>query len=464
MTAMTSSVITGPGLEPDSFRLHHTPADRRSIEDPNTPITPAQLADLLSGGSSDSGKPVTPRGSMKVGAVFACVRVIANAIARMPLITYERTAGGRERAVNHPLYHLLKVRPNPDMSAFTLRNTIMANALLWGNGYAEIVRRRDGVPTAIYPIESERVTPFREAGELKYRVYTNGVPITLLRRDVLHLPGLSFDGLSGVSVVAHARQTIGAALSADEFSSALLRQGMRPSGVLTSPGELSPEAHLRLRESFNKTYGGAPNSGKPLILESGVTWSSSGMPLEDAQWVESSYFRIEDIARWFGVPPHKIQHLLRATNNNIEQQSLDFLGDTVAPWVEPLEQELNWKLFSAEEQERYYAEHLTQAIVQMDANARGQLYERLFRVGSISPDEIRERENLNNVPDGRGRTYWTQSSNMPLPTEQQRDELIGAWIKKGSGSAPGGAGGPSDGSGQPDPKTDGQVAGSGASA
>jgi len=462
--AFGASLITGPGLDTDAEPYMVNPErsrgfqESRNIEDPTKPITAAQLADLLSGGATGSGKAVTPRSSMKVAAVWACVRVIANAIARMPLVTYERTSAGRERATGHPLYRLLKVRPNADMSSFTFRSTLVANTLLWGNGYAEIVRRGDGRPQAIIPIESERVTPIREKGEVRYRVTTDGAPVTLLRRDVLHIPGLSYDGMCGLSVIAHARQTIGAALAADEFAGTLLKNGLRPSGVLQHPGKLGDQAVKNLRESFAAVYGGTANTGKPLILEEGMTWSASGMPLEDAQWVECSYFRIEDICRWFGVQPHKVQHLLRATNNNIESQSLDFLGDTLAPWVESVEQEFNWKLFGEDEQDRFYAEHLTQAIVQMDANARGQLYERLFRVGAISPDEIRERENLNDLPEGRGRTYWTQSSNMPLPTEAQRDELIQSWIKKGSGSAPGGAGGPTDGSGQPDPKTDDKVA------
>ncbi|MFN0133417.1 MAG: phage portal protein [Phycisphaerales bacterium] len=454
---MSSTTITGPGLDARSYSVvPPAGSETRSIEDPSKPITAAQLAELLSGGTAGSGKSVTPRSSLKVGAVFACVRVISNAIARMPLIVYERTDEGRVRATSHSLYRLLKLRPNPDMSSFSLRSALMTGALLWGNGYAEIVRRRDGKVQAIVPIESERVTPVREGGDLRYRVVTDGVPVTLLKRDILHLPGLSFDGVCGLSVVGHARQTIGAAMAADEFAGTLLRNGLRPSGVLEHPKKLGDQGTKNLRESFQAVYGGSANSGKPLILEEGMKWNSSSMPLEDAQFVETSYFRVEDIARWFGVPPHKIGHLLRATNNNIEQQSLDFLGDTLAPWVEALEQELVWKLFSEEEMERYYAEHLTQAIIQMDANTRGQLYERLVRTGSISPDEIRDRENLNHVPDGRGRTFWMQSSNMPLPTEEQRDRLIDAWIKKGSGG-----GGPSDASGQPEPKTDDKVAQSG---
>ncbi len=459
--AFGASIISGPGLDADHEPYMVNPErargfhEARNLEDPTKPITAAQLADLLSGGATGSGKSVTPRSAMKVGAVFACVRVIANAIARMPLITYERTDAGRERAAAHPLYRLLKVRPNPDMSSFAFRSALVTNTLLWGNGYAEIIRRGDGRPQALIPIESDRVTPFREKGELRYRVSTDGTPVTLLRRDVLHLPGLSFDGVCGLSVVAHARQTIGAALAADEFSGTLLRNGLRPSGVLQHPGKLGEQAVRNLRESFTAVYGGSANTGKPLILEEGMTWASSAMPLEDAQFVESSYFRIEDIARWFGVQPHKVQHLLRATNNNIEQQSLDFLGDTLAPWVEALEQELNWKLFAPEEQDRFYAEHLTQAIVQLDTAARVALYKGLHDTRSISPDEIRERENMNDLPDGRGSVYVMPSSLMPAPTPEQADKLLEAWIKKGVGGKPSAGGEPG---GEPKPGADDQVA------
>lgn len=435
--------------------------ESRNLEDPTTPITAAQLASILSGGDAGSGESVSQTTSMRVGAVFACVRVISDALARMPLVTYERTKDGRQRAKNHPLYTLLKTRPNPDMSSFALRKALMANTLLWGNGYAEIVRRRSGAVDALIPIETPRVTPFRENGELKYRVSTSTGDVVLLKREMIHVPGLSYDGICGLSVIAHARQTIGACLAADKFQGTLLKNGLRPSGVLEHPGKLGDQAVKNLRESFAATYGGAPNAGKPMILEEGMKWNAAAMPLEDAQFVETGYFRVEEICRWFGVPPHKVQHLARATNNNIEQQGLDFLGDTLAPWVEAIEQELNWKLLLPTEQDRYYVEHLTQSIIQMDANARGGFYERLFRVGGISSDEIRERENMNNLPDGRGRTFWTQSSNMPMPTEDQRDQLLESWIKKGMSSSPGGAGGPDDGSGTPDPKTDGRVAGNG---
>lgn len=452
--------ISGPGLDASDVRIWRGPAESRNLEDATKPITAQALADLLAGGGLRGPRGVGPRNAMKVSAVLACVRAIANSIARMPLVVYERTDTGRERAKGHPIYQLLKLRPNPRMSSFSLRSTLMVNTLLWGNGYAEIVRRGDGRPASIVPIESDRVMPFVEDGELRYEVaMPAGERVKLLARDMIHVPGLSYDGMLGLSVIAHARMTISGSLESDEFASTLLANGLRPSGVLQHPGKLGDASVRRLRESFQAVYGGAANAGKPMVLEEGMTWQTTSMPLEDAQFIEGNYFRIEEIARWFNVPPHKIGHLLRSTNNNIEQQSLDFLSDTLSPWVEAVEQEFNYKLFGMDE-ERYYCEHLASSIIQMDANARGQLYERLFRLGSISPDEIRERENMNFLPDGRGRGTWTQSSNMPLPTEAQRDQLIESWIKKGAASPPGGAGGPGDGSGKPDPKTDDQVANS----
>ena len=461
-TRAFTSTITGPGLEDNAStgiaQRSHGPRETRNIEDPSKPITYAQLAEILGGGPTPSGKTVTAQSAMKVSTVFACVRVIANAIARMPLITYRRTKEGRERATDLPLYQLLKLRPHPWMSSFTFRNTLMVNPLLHGNGYAEIVRRGDGRIQSLFPIESPRVTPVIRNEQLVYDVQTDRGIQTLLPRDIIHVPGLSFNGLTGLSVVQHARVTIGAAMAADDYSASLLHHGLKPSGVVTHPGRLSSDGAKNLRESINATYGGYANAGKPFILEEGATYSPLSMPLEDAQFVESSYFRVEDICRWFGVQPHKVQHLLRATNNNIEEQGLDFLGEAVAPWVQALEEELNYKLFLPEEQATLYCEHKTQAIIQMNADARGAYYERLVRIGVQNQDELRELENLNHIPDGRGSNFWIQSSHMPLPTPQQRDQLIDSWIKKGAGAAPGGANGPGDGGGQPNPKTDGQVA------
>lgn len=435
-----SSTITGPGFD-----------EQRSIEDPTKPINISELARLTDGDYPTANLPaVSPGTAMRISAVRACVWCIASAIARMPLITYRRAeSGSRERAKDHANYRLFRLRPNPDMSATSFLRAVMTNALLWGNGYAEIVRDSRQRITGYVPVESWRVTPKRINGELCYRVQTDGEQVTLLKRDMIHIPGLSYNGIVGLSVIAHARMTLAAAISASSYEATLLANGLRPSGVLQHPGRLGKDGQNNLRESFTHTYAGSANAGKFMILEEGMEWKPNAMPLADAQFIEGNYFRIEEICRWFNVPPHKIQHLLRSTNNNIEQQSLDFLGDTISPWTESIQQEINYKAFDELEQDELYVEFLTQVLVQMDATTRGGLYSKLFGIAAISSDEVRERENLNHLPDNRGDVYYVPSNMMPAPTPEEATKLLSSWTAKAPGA------------GQPKSEADGKVAGNG---
>lgn len=435
---MNTSMIVGPGI-PESVEA------RSSIENPNTPLTWASFAELLAGPPSGSGEPVNVRTALRVSTVWACVEIVSNSVARLPLITYRRKgdADDRERAKDHPLYRTLRLRPNQEMSAFSMVKTLVMNRMLSGAGYAEIVRRPDGITTELVPIETGRVTKFRAGGELRFQVAgINGAPAEmLLQRDIIHVPGLSFNGVDGLSVIACARETIGAALASDKFQGTMMRNGLRPAGVLKHPKTLTAPALARLRETFQATYGGSANAGKALILEEGMEWAAGVMTMDEAQFIETGQFRCEDICRWFGVAPHKVQNLLRSTNNNIEQQSLDFLSDTVEPVITPIEQEFNFKLFGPDEADEYFCEFMRQKLIQMDANARGQLYARLLACGAICPDDICRWENLNALPDDRGKSHWIPMNLIPLMTPDQLGEYITAVIKKagsGGGAAPGG--------------------------
>lgn len=439
------STITGPGIDHATIVTPvsvHAGEEQRSLGTA-TPITYGELINIFNGGGqTGSGVSVSPRTAMKIATVIACVRVIACGIARMPLVTYARTKEGRSRAWSHPVYGLLKTRPNPEMTAFSLRSTLMVGALLWGNGYAEIVRDRKGQVKSIWPIQSDRVTITRkrDTKELIYRVRTDEGERTLLRHEILHVPGISYDGISGISVIGHAREMLGTAIKADELQGSLMRNSLRPSGALHHPGKLGEKAQANLRESMRLVYGG-DNAGTPLILEEGMTWTPFSMSLRDATWMEIANLRVEDICRLFNVPPQKVQHLVAANTRSVEQQSLDFLGDTLAPWVEQLEQEFNWKLFPAEEQGRFYAEHLTQSLIQMDTKARGEMYAMLHRLGALNADEIRARENMNSLEEGRGEVFWVESNKMPMPTPEEAKKLLDGWASK-------------RGTGQPEPKTD----------
>ncbi len=446
-----NTIISGPYLPAE--------AESRNAQNPQTQLTPAQLVALLNGSSiSGRAESVTPQASMHVATVWCCVNIIANAIARMPLVLYRRTKDGRERARNHPLYELMMLRPNPTTSAFALRHTQVVNRLLWGDSFSQIVKTRVGIPQEVRILPSAVTRTHDESGELRYKTIRDGREITLLRHEVLHVPGLSFDGRKSLSVIQHARRTIGAALGSDEFSDGFMANGLRPSGVLRHPGKLGDKAVQNLRVSFESLYGGPRNSGRPMILEEGMEWDSMAMPLEDAQWVETAHFRVEEICRWFGVPPSKVHHLIKMSYSSSEHADLDFLGDTCAPLCEAIQQEFNYKLLLPEEREDYYFEHHWQSIVKMDSKARVEYYRGLSGVGAVSSDEIRDRENMNHIPDGRGSIFWINSTNMPAPTPEQADRITESWIKKGETKSPGGANGPDDKGGKPNPSTDDKVA------
>jgi HK97 family phage portal protein len=412
---------------------------RRGIEDPTYPIDANQLAILLSGMPAASGKAVNPRNALGIATVWACVRIISSTIGRMPLMVFEKQANGRRRpATGHPLYKALKRRPHPWMTSFSCRAAIMANTLLWGNGYAEILRNMAGRAAGMFPIEAERVTPHRAGDQMIYRIGgTERGQIDEPAENIVHVPGMTMDGVRGMSVVRFARQTMGAQLAADEFAGRILANSLRPPGVITVKGKLGPQGVAQLRDAWAQAYSGPGNAGKPLILQDGYSWAPGTMPLEDAEFVHSTSFRVEDICRWFNVPPHLVQHLIRSTNNNIEQQSLDFLAYGLMPWITELEQEFEYKLLDEEEQDRLEISHMARVAVQIDAKGRSEYYAKLRECGAINPDMIAEREDLDPLPDGRGLVYLVPANMMPAPTQAQADELIEAFARKGGGQMKG---------------------------
>lgn len=450
---MTTS-ITGPHVDVPASPQPEV----RSAENPQQPLTFEALARLIGDFSGPATPAVTPRNSIQVAAVFACVRAIAEAIARVPCVVFRRTADGTEKAREHPLYRVLKTRPNPTICAFTFWCAMITHRKLWGNAYAEIVRDRRGRPVQLVLIEPWRVTPKLVAGEIMYDVLVDGGTVRLLQRDMIHLMEFTLDGVVGISVVGQARLTIAAAKSNDGFAAGLAANNMRPGGVLTHPGKLSDASTRRLRESWHDTYVGPHNVGKPLILEEGMKYESYTMPLEEAEWVASNKFRVAEICRWFDVPPARIHEYEGMPNAGLEESSRLFLANSCAPIFEAVRQELDEKLILPEEREEISIEHLTQILVQMDTEAQMLRYRTLTDIGAVGNDAVCDWENINRPPDGRGKVHYVSSAKMPAPTPEAAERLMEAWIAKGLKSAPGGANGPGDESGQPNPKTDDQVA------
>ena len=318
------------GLFTNLFKARDKPKNR----------TPGSSYSFFFGGTT-SGKPVNEHTAMQMTAVYSCVRILAEAVAGLPLHLYKyTTSGGKEKALSHPLYFLLHDEPNPEMSSFVFRETLMTHLLLWGNAYAQIIRNGKGEVIALYPLMPNRMRVDRDSkGELYYS-YTrysdeaptiNGMTVTLRASDVLHIPGLGFDGLVGYSPIAMAKNAIGLAMATEEYGAKFFANGAAPGGVLEHPGTIKDPQ--KVKESWNMAYQGSGNAHRVAVLEEGMKYQPIGISPEQAQFLETRKFQINEIARIFRVPPHMVGDLEKSSFSNIEQQSLEFVKYTLDPWV-----------------------------------------------------------------------------------------------------------------------------------
>lgn len=379
--------------------------------------------DWIVGRMTHAGARVNPETAITLSAYFACLRAISEDIGKLPLIVYRRLMPrGKERAREHPVYKLLHDTPNADMGAMTLRETLTAHAMNWGGGFAEIQRTGRGTPVALHLIHPSRTSIGRnEAGALTYYVRSGGKIVPLEAQNVFHLHGLGADGLSGYPLSVIGREAVGLGQGAEAFGARFFSNDARPGGVLQHPGGLSDLAYKHLRDSWAESHSGVEQSHKPAVLEEGMEWKSMSIPPEEAQFLETRQFQIEEIARWFRMPPHKIQHLLRATFSNIEHQAIEYVTDTLQPWAVRWEHEIKRKLF-AEDESEYFAEHLFEGLLRGDLSQRVTFYTGMFNIGAMSQNDIREAENKNPVEGGD--TYWVPMNMQPSQqtAEAQGDE------------------------------------------
>ncbi len=377
-----------------------------SISDP-----PGWLERLLLGNRDVEEVPVeiNERNALSIPAVFACVRAISEDVAKLPIHVYRQTETGKERLRNHPLARLVRDRPNPHMSWFDLAATSTAHALTWGNGYVEIVRDGNGRPSELWPLEPDHVEVRRSTVNPEEIVYIYNDPETGKRRtifevDVLHVKGLGYDGLVGYSVIGWARKSLALTAAAEKFGSAFFGNSSLPKGVLEHPGVLGEEAQKNLRESWEKIHRGAGNYGRVAILEEGMKFNAITIPPEDAQFLETRQFQVPEVCRWFRMPPHKIADLTRATFSNIEHSSIEYVGDTLLPWLVRWEQEIRRKCFTGGEA-NLYVEFVTAALLRGDLKSRYDAYAIGRQWGWLSPDDVREFENLNPIESDGGKIY-----------------------------------------------------------
>ena len=389
-----------------------------SLEDPNVPLGTTTLLDLFGGRKSTSGVRVNPRTATHYSAVYAAISKISGTLQSVPLKVYQRRSdGGKDEARDHRLWETLAVAPNPELTSVRWRENSQGHLLTRGNAYSVIEGTRTGSPE-LYPLNPDRVTPKRRSdGSLVYEYTVGEGPALIFRmEEIVHVRNIG-EELLGWSPIRLARESIGLGIATEEYGNRFFGQSARPSGLLTTPEGMKPETRKKLGTQFAAAYQGLPNAHKVVVLEQGLQWQAMGLSQEDAQFLETRKFQIREVARWFGLPPHKIGDLEDATFSNITEQSIEYVVDTMMPWVSRWESELEAKLLTPQERARgFFIRFVMDGLLRGDPEKRAAFYQTRHNTGSITPNEIRALEDQNPI-DG-GDEAFIQVNMIPLSQAQ----------------------------------------------
>ena len=383
---------------------------------PEIPDVRANVRDsgtLFVFGRANSGEQVDEKSAMQIVTVYACVRLLAESVAQLPLHLYKVTDDdGQEKAKDHPLYRILYREPNPEMTSFSFWEAVMTHLLLWGNAYAQVVRDGKNSVLGLYPLLPENVEIDRtDKGELYYiyHAYTDEVPgetnkdIIFRRDEILHIPGLGFNGLVGFSPIAMMKNALGTTIAVEKYGSSFFKNNGQPLGVLEHPGVLKDPQ--KIRDNWMDTYGGPNNAHKIALLEEGMTYKPISLPPEDSQFLSTREFGVEEICRIFRVPPHMVQDLKRATFSNIEHQAIDYVVHTLDPWLVRIEKAIVKDLLVEKEKDDYFPKFNVDGLLRGDYKSRMDGYSVGISTGIISPNEARQKENMPPLPEDDGGNF-----------------------------------------------------------
>jgi len=356
--------------------------------------------ETIGSSSTKTGVTITKENSITLSGVYNAVQVYADSISSLPISIINESNGARVKDKDHPVYPLLAREPNALMTSFVYRQIIIPEILLWGNSYS-IIEFQKGTqrPISLLPVHPSKVEVEIKDGLLWYTFNLEKGKLILDQSNVLHFRGMG-DNVMGKSVIDCARENLGLGKASEEFGSRFFGNGASMTGILESDKSLSDKAYTNLSNSFNNTNGGIANAMKPLILEEGLSWKPVSIPPDSAQFLETRRFSIEDIARWFNLPPHKLKDLTRATFSNIEEQDLNFVKESILPKVINIEQELNRKLLRENEKGSTFFHFNLDGLLRGDIKTRTEAYKNLMMVGAISPNEIRAKEEMNSYEGG----------------------------------------------------------------
>ena len=368
-------------------------------------------------GRTTAGRNVNEFTAMQMTVVYSCVRVLAETLAGLPLHLYKRgDSNSKEKAKDHAIYFLLHDEPNNEMTSFVFRETLMTHLLLWGNAYAQIIRNGRNEVIGLYPLMPNKMTVIRsEDGEIFYKYNHKSEEVYLLKEDVLHIPGLGFDGLIGYSPITMAKNAIGMAMACEDYGASFFQNGAQPGGVLEHPGIIKdPE---RVRASWNAAFQGPKNANKVAVLEEGMKYQPIAIAPSEAQFLETRKFQLNEIARIFRIPPHMIGDLEKSSFSNIEQQSLEFVKYTLDPWIVRWEQSLERALLTKKEKESYFIKFNLDGLLRGDYESRMNGYAVGRQNGWMSANDIRELENLDRISAEEGGDLYLVNGNM-LPLDK----------------------------------------------
>jgi HK97 family phage portal protein len=361
--------------------------------------------DAWEGRDTTSGICITDAVALGVPVVYACVRVLTEAIASLPLMTYERLPNGdRQRARDFSLFRLLHDEPNPLMTSFELRELLVGHLCLRGNAYC-FIERDAGEVVALWPLHPDKVTVEVAGRELVYTHQNDGVEKTYPAADILHLRGLSENGLVGYSPLTLLRDSFGYAKAVNEYASSYFKNDASPGGILSTPASLSAESISSLREAWTTGHAGKGKHHRVAILDNNLKWEAIGVSPQDSQLIESQKFSVVEIARVFRVPLNLVMDYERSTYSNVTEQNRSFLTHTLQPWLTRIEQGIAKSLLTAAEKERYFVEHLTNGFLRADTKTRYESYKLAIDAGFLTVDEVRQLENMNALPAAQPRVY-----------------------------------------------------------
>ncbi len=374
-----------------------------SLDQPNIPLTDTDaFRDAFGGGTASSGETINVETALTYAALWRGIRLISRDVAKLPLITYRNLkGGGKERDNTHPAYYLLRRKPNEEMTAFIFRKLLQSHALLRGNGYAYIYRLGNGRPESLVPLSPDSTFPVRENGRLLY-VTTfvhlgERIQRKLLPENVLHIRGLSSDGLAGYSLIDKAKETLGLGLAARKYGAIFFKNNARPAIVLEAPAGYPKGAFQRLSSEWSKLQGGLENAHRTAVLEEGVKANVIGTDAEKSQLIETRKFEIREVANWLGVPPHKLGDDAKTSFASLEEENQSYLDDALDGWLANWEAECIDKLLSEQEKrnETHTVEFLRSALVRANLKSRNESYSIAITGGWMTRNEARAKENMN---------------------------------------------------------------------